>query len=205
MILYLISPSIAIGQRGFPFGWLVDVKVPAVVQPISCPISFMQTQIGLMLRWGGFLNIWEDLAACCFLFLECGGQIKGITNAFTEPTYQYRLSLKSWYTGDLQRQTGARSNCWSVGNMNTTHSLLSCLLCDVLRDTYMSIYVTISPPVVFTLRVYFSLVSRVQCNLHRQLFKPHKSPTVYMISIIMLVSLFHRWTICGSRDFPCSG
>lgn len=82
-----------------------------------------------MFRWGGFLNIWEALAACCFLSLECGCQIKG--KAFPELTYQYSLSLKSWCTGDRQRQMGARSNCWSVSNLNTTHSLFSCPLSDV--------------------------------------------------------------------------
>lgn len=68
--------------EGVPLWLIGGCWRSCTAEPISCPISFIQTQIGLMFRWGDFLNIWEGLAACSFPFPECGCQIKGITNEF---------------------------------------------------------------------------------------------------------------------------
>ncbi|MEQ2166535.1 hypothetical protein GOODEAATRI_029384 [Goodea atripinnis] len=53
------------------------------VEPISCLISFMQTQIGLqMARCPQIMEKW--FASCCFHLLEC----KSTENVFAGPTYQ---------------------------------------------------------------------------------------------------------------------
>lgn len=55
MILYLISPKILqLARGGFPFAWLVDVKVPAQWSQFHVPLASCKPRLDLEFRWEAF-------------------------------------------------------------------------------------------------------------------------------------------------------
>lgn len=55
VILYLISPKILqLARGGFPFAWLVDVKVPAQWSQFHVPLASCKPRLDLEFRWEAF-------------------------------------------------------------------------------------------------------------------------------------------------------
>lgn len=121
-------------EGGSPFGWLVDVKVPAQWSQFHVSLAPCKPRFDLYSDGEVSSSSAKALAVQRFLFLQWGGKIKTIPNPFTEAKYQYSLEEKEKKKKKklYQKNIGEATVTVKASAVGIRHAL--CLLCNLINS-----------------------------------------------------------------------